>query len=61
LHYSMDYDLWVRMARAGATIVHIPDTLAIYRMHEGQKTSGEEVPYLPELLQVSGEHRKGLR
>jgi GT2 family glycosyltransferase len=61
LYYSMDYDLWVRMARAGATIVHIPDTLAIYRMHEGQKTSGEELPYLPELRQVSGEYLKGLK
>lgn len=61
LYYSMDYDLWVRMARQGATIVHIPDTLAIYRMHESQKTSGEELPYLPELRQLSGEYLKGLR
>ncbi len=61
LYYSMDYDLWVRMARAGATVVHIPDTLAIFRQHQSQKKSGEELPYLPELRQVSGEYVKGLR
>ncbi len=61
LYYSMDYDLWVRMARAGAKVVHIPDTLTIFRLHESQKTSGEELPYLPELRQVSGEYLKGLR
>lgn len=52
LYYCFDYDLWVRMARAGAKIVHIPDLLAIYRVHPEQKTYGRDLPYLPELKQV---------
>jgi len=61
LFYSMDYDLWVRMARAGAKIVHTPDVLALFRMHEKQKTSGEDLPFLGELRRVNAEFRKGLR
>jgi ADP-heptose:LPS heptosyltransferase/GT2 family glycosyltransferase len=53
LHYSMDYELWVRMALAGARIVHVPDTLARYRMHAAQKTSGADLPYVPELRRVA--------
>lgn len=57
LYYSMDYDLWVRMARAGATILSIPEVLAIFREHEKQKTGGDHVPYLPELRAVNAAHR----
>ena len=61
LFYSMDYELWVRMARTGAKIVHVPDVFALFRMHESQKTSGEDLPFLGELRRVSAEFRKGLR
>lgn len=57
LHYSMDYELWVRFALAGARIVHVPDTLAIYRVHPGQKTAGDDLPYLPELRRVAASFR----
>ncbi|MCB1103214.1 MAG: glycosyltransferase [Opitutaceae bacterium] len=57
LYYSMDYDLWVRMAKAGATVLAIPEVLAIFREHEKQKTGGSHVPYLPELRQVNAAHR----
>jgi GT2 family glycosyltransferase len=59
LHYSMDYELWVRMAMAGASIVHVPDTLAIYRVHDRQKTAGDHLPYLPELRSVVASVRGG--
>lgn len=52
LYYCFDYDLWVRMAQAGAKVVHIPDLLALYRVHPAQKTYGEKLPYLPELKLV---------
>lgn len=52
LYYSMDYDLWVRMALAGARIAHIPDVLALFRVHGEQKTHGD-LPFLTELRQVS--------
>ncbi|WP_051003774.1 glycosyltransferase [Sphingobium sp. SYK-6] len=48
LYYSMDYDLWVRMAQAGARIQLIGRTVAYYRMHADQKTSTVEA-YRPEL------------
>jgi Glycosyl transferase family 2 len=47
LYYLLDYDLWVRMAAAGGTIVHIPEFLACSRTHEQQKTT-IGMPYLPE-------------
>jgi len=57
LYYSMDYDLWVRMAKAGARIFAVPEVLAIFREHEKQKTGGPHVPYLPELREVNAAHR----
>jgi GT2 family glycosyltransferase len=45
LHYGLDYDLWVRMALAGATIRHIPPLVACSRVHAGQKTQGDHVWY----------------
>jgi len=57
LYYSMDYDLWVRMAKAGARIFAVPEILALFREHEKQKTGGAHVPYLPELRAVNAAHR----
>ncbi|MFN0103810.1 MAG: glycosyltransferase [Bryobacteraceae bacterium] len=41
LHYSMDYDLWVRMAEAGGTVHAIGHPVAWFRVHEEQKTNAE--------------------
>ena len=60
LYYSMDYELWVRMAFAGCRILHIPDALALFRLHGEQKTSGD-LPFLEELRQVSRKYREGRR
>ena len=38
---SFDYDLWIRMARAGFRFDAIPDYLANSRMHSGAKTLSE--------------------
>lgn len=57
LYYSMDYDLWVRMAKAGARILAVPEIIAIFREHGKQKTGGDHVPYLPELIEVNAAHR----
>ncbi|MCG6879060.1 MAG: glycosyltransferase [Deltaproteobacteria bacterium] len=61
LFYSMDYELWVRMAATGAKIVHIPDVLALFRMHDNQKTSGEDLPFLGELRRVSAAFKEELK
>jgi GT2 family glycosyltransferase len=45
LHYGMDYDLWIRMALAGATILHVPPMLACSRVHAAQKTRSDHAYY----------------
>jgi GT2 family glycosyltransferase len=45
LHYGMDYDLWIRMALAGATIRHIRPILACSRVHAAQKTRDDHAWY----------------
>lgn len=42
LYYSMDYDLWVRMAETGAKLHVIGRPTAWFRVHEEQKTSVAE-------------------
>jgi glycosyltransferase involved in cell wall biosynthesis len=50
LFFSMDYELWLRLAAEGARIKIIGKSLARYRQHEDQKTHGEK--YIPELTKV---------
>lgn len=46
LHYCMDYDYWLRAARAGAKLVHVDDLLACSRLYPETKTlSGKEAMY----------------
>jgi hypothetical protein len=59
LYYVLDYDLWVRMAAAGANIVHIPDFLACSRTHDQQKTT-VGMPYLPEVQRLLHEYASKL-
>lgn len=37
--YNEDYDFWLRCMMAGARHVYIPEPLALYRVHPGQKTA----------------------
>jgi hypothetical protein len=55
LNYVLDYDLWVRMAAAGAHILHIPDFLACSRTHDQQKTT-VGMPNLPEIQRLLSEY-----
>jgi GT2 family glycosyltransferase len=57
LYFSMDYDLWVRLAKAGAKAFAIPEIVAIFREHAKQKTGGADLPFLPELRSVNARHR----
>lgn len=59
LNYVLDYDLWVRMAAAGATVVHIPDFLACSRTHEHQKTT-VGFPQMPEVQRLLREYGRRL-
>ncbi len=59
LYYSMDYDLWVRFARAGARMHVIGRPIAIYRVHEKQKTFSVD-DYQPELRKVCAHYQMEL-
>jgi glycosyltransferase involved in cell wall biosynthesis len=45
-HSVMDYDLWLRLADAGATFVRRPEVVSRYRIHKDSKTvAGRAVTY----------------
>ncbi|CUK02565.1 Putative teichuronic acid biosynthesis glycosyltransferase TuaG [Ruegeria denitrificans] len=51
LHYSMDYELWLRMAGAGAKISGIGAPITYFRKHDEQKTHAEKA-FKSELKEV---------
>jgi GT2 family glycosyltransferase len=59
LYYAMDYDLWLRMAMAGATVLHLPDITACSRVHGTQKTKDDRV-YLHQIRLIMNEYRAAL-
>ena len=56
LFYAMDYDLWLRMALAGATVRHIPTMIGCSRIHALQKTQDNR-KYLHQLRQLMEEYK----
>jgi glycosyltransferase involved in cell wall biosynthesis len=59
LVYTMDWDLWCRLARAGATFRYLHEPLAAVRYYPGTKTlSGDKKRYL-EIWRI--ERKYGLR
>jgi hypothetical protein len=55
LYWGMDWELWIRMALAGATIVHIPPRFGRSREHPLQKTTSDRL-YLFQLKNILLEH-----
>jgi len=55
LYYAMDYDMWLRMALAGATIRAIPQAIGVSRVHNTQKTRDDRV-YLHQLRVMMEEY-----
>jgi GT2 family glycosyltransferase len=55
LFWAMDWELWLRCALAGASIVRVPDILAVSREHVAQKTTGEEM-YLWQIFGILQEY-----
>jgi glycosyltransferase involved in cell wall biosynthesis len=52
LQFVMDYELWVRFARAGYRFLGIPEDLSGNRWHESAKTSSQLLPLLAEVVHV---------
>jgi GT2 family glycosyltransferase len=42
LHYGMDYDLWLRIAKAGHIRRHVPVPVAFYRFHSASKSGAQQ-------------------
>ena len=60
LYWAMDWELWIRMALAGASVFHVPVTLGQSREHANQKTTVEEL-YLYQLKNILLEHDEALQ
>lgn len=54
LHYCMDYEFWLRLARAGARFAHIPVKLAGSRLHADAKTLRYREPVFREINDMFG-------
>jgi len=55
LQYCMDYDLWIRVARAGR-FAYIPHYLASTRLHAETKTLGQRARAHAEILRMVNRH-----
>lgn len=56
LHYAMDYDLWLRIARAGHAVVHVPGYWAGFRSHLQSKTGAHAHRFWSEERAVMRRH-----
>jgi hypothetical protein len=52
LHYSMDYEYWIRLVSAGARFERLPDAVAQFRLSAGSKTVGQTAAQAEEQLQT---------
>ena len=56
LRYCMDYDLWIRLARAGKILSHTAHYLASTRLHADAKTLDQRGQAHAEILRVTYRH-----
>lgn len=56
LHFSMDYEYWIRCVRAGIRFVYIDSDLAITRYHLSNKTYGQRGSSYSEVCRMTKEH-----
>jgi len=56
LRYTMDWELWCRMERAGARFAFVDEVLAGVRVHEAAKTASGGLQRLAEIFRVNRRH-----
>jgi glycosyltransferase involved in cell wall biosynthesis len=56
LHFSMDYEYWIRCVKIGIRFAYLNDDLAIARYHIGNKTYGQRGDSYAEVCQVMQQH-----
>jgi glycosyltransferase involved in cell wall biosynthesis len=52
LRYSLDYEYWIRLALAGAQFMHLPESVARFRLSSASKTVGQTAVMAQEQLRV---------
>lgn len=52
LNYCMDYEYWLRIAKAGGTFLYVDDVLASARLHAEAKTNSQSIPMYLESIEV---------
>ncbi|MDJ0889470.1 MAG: glycosyltransferase [Desulfobacterales bacterium] len=52
LNYAMDYDYWLRMAKAGGKICFLPQKLACSRLYPETKTQSERTKIFKEIFRI---------
>ncbi len=60
LHYVMDFELWLRMAKKYPLTKRIPEVLSYYRIYEENKTGQGMKPLEPEMSRVFKRHADAL-
>ncbi len=58
LHYAMDYEMFLRFALAGASVLAVKDVLACSRQHDEQKTRHDTPLYLPTVSRILEDFRR---
>ncbi len=53
LRFALDYDLWIRLARAGRSFAYLPLTLAVFRITPGSKSGHDLDEFWREVRAVS--------
>jgi glycosyltransferase involved in cell wall biosynthesis len=56
LHFAMDYDYWLRIARAGGRIVHVPEAFAGSRLYAATKTLSRRLDVYREIFATCRKH-----
>ena len=51
-HYSLDYDLWLRMMLEGLQSLYVPITLSSFRVHDDSKSSKDLIKFGFDMLAV---------
>jgi glycosyltransferase involved in cell wall biosynthesis len=52
LHFSLDYEYWIRLALAGAQFKRLPETVARFRLSSASKTVGQTAHQAQEQIRV---------
>ncbi|MCF7854713.1 MAG: glycosyltransferase, partial [Candidatus Pacebacteria bacterium] len=60
LHYSMDYDFWLRAAAKGFSFQKEPSALARFRLHGESKTQSQEYGFWHDCIQLHEELRASI-